>query len=84
MRLLSRLFAVASILLWTEAASPREGTNGLLIQKMMYTSGFPGDGSGGSGSSSGAGGQQIALASYIDPIGEEALWNRMVGYPTSK
>ncbi|KAL4745205.1 hypothetical protein BDW72DRAFT_211670 [Aspergillus terricola var. indicus] len=33
-------------------------------------------------SSTAAGGQQIALASYIHPLGDPAAWNRIIGYPS--
>ncbi|KAL4820012.1 Spherulation-specific family 4-domain-containing protein [Aspergillus spinulosporus] len=33
-------------------------------------------------SPSAAGGQQIALASYIHPLADPAAWNRIIGYPS--
>lgn len=32
----------------------------------------------------GTGGQQIAIASYIDPLGDPASWDRLIGYSSDK
>ncbi|KAJ5326091.1 uncharacterized protein N7506_009193 [Penicillium brevicompactum] len=37
-----------------------------------------------SGSSSGFSGQQIAVASYINPLSDPASWDRLIGYPFGK
>lgn len=75
----SLLVVVTSILLYVLAQNPQPNLNVVLIQDMMYISGLPQ-----SNSSSSGGGQQVALASYIDPLGDPTDWARLIAYPTDK
>jgi hypothetical protein len=43
-----------------------------------------GDDGSGNGGSNPAGTQQIAIASYINPVADPGAWNRLIGYPNSK
>ena len=39
---------------------------------------------GGGGGGGGATGQQLAIASYINPLADPGAWNRLIGYPKEK
>jgi hypothetical protein len=56
-----------------------------VVRQYLQDEASEGGGSGGgSGGGGGAGGQQIAIASYTNPLGDPAAWQRLISYDSSK
>ncbi|KAL3479399.1 Spherulation-specific family 4-domain-containing protein [Aspergillus californicus] len=67
----------------TTTCSTVTGCNAQSTITMTATSTFPA-GSGSTSLPSGGKGQQIAVASYINPLADPAAWNRLIAYDSDK